>query len=204
MKINKLVSNLLDSNTFVLEKGENVLIIDCGCGLDRVKKNVGNKTVVGIFLTHGHYDHALYCNEYAKYFNCNIYANEKIKNTISNAVAFYSKDGSVINDFSHFKFLKEDCLIELDDFKVDCYSFAGHSPCCEGYVIENNLFAGDFLFAKSFGRVDFINSNKHDMLKSFEKVKDIEFDKVYSGHGEESTKEQQLRNLQLYRRFLTR
>lgn len=204
MKIIKIISNLLESNTFVLEKDNECLIIDCGCRLEKVKKNVRNNKVVGILLTHGHYDHALYCNEYSKEFGCDIYASEKAKVTLTDSKAFYSEDGSIISDLSHFKFIKEDCNLKLGGFDIKCHCFPGHSPCCEGYVIENNLFAGDFLFAKSFGRVDFVNSNKQDMLKSFDKLQNIEFDKILSGHGDESTKEEQLRNLKLYKRFLTR
>jgi len=204
MKINKIVSDILQSNTFILEKDESVIIIDCGCKLYEVKRIVGDKRVVGILLTHGHYDHTIYCNEYAKEFNCRIYANENISMTLSNPKAFYSEDGSIINDLSNFKFIKKDCKLKLGQFNIKCYAFPGHSPCCEGYVIENNLFAGDFLFAKSFGRVDFFNSNKKDMLDSFDKVKNIDFDKVYSGHGEESTKGQQLKNFEIYKKFLTR
>lgn len=204
MKISKLVSNLLDSNTFILQKDSEVLIIDCGCKLDLVKRFVGGKKVAGILLTHGHYDHALYCNEYAKEFDCDIYANENIVTTMSDPQAFYSEDGSNINEFCHFKFLNKDGQFEIGNFEIECFSLPGHSPCCEGYLIEGNFFVGDFLFAKSFGRVDFVNSDKQDMLKSFEKVKNIEFNKVFSGHGEESTKEDQIRNLSLYKRFLTR
>lgn len=204
MKINKLVSNLLESNTFVVEKEDEIVIVDCGCEVDKVKLQVGDKKVVGILLTHGHYDHALYCNEYAKTFNCKIYASDKVKITLADSQAFYSEDGSIIKDLSKFEFIDNYCEIKLGEFEIKCISLPGHSPCCEGYIIEDNLFAGDFLFAKSFGRVDFVNSNKKDMLTSFDKIKKIEFKYIYSGHGEESTKEEQIRNLKLYTRFLTR
>ena len=204
MKITKLVSHILESNTYVVEKGDEVVIIDCGCEFEMVKQVVGEKKVIAILLTHGHYDHALYCNEYAQQFNCKIFANENIKITLSNPETFYSEDESGIDDISNFIFIREDCKLKLGEFDINCYSFPGHSPCCEGYVIENNLFAGDFLFAKSFGRVDLINSNKADMLESFEKIRDVDFKNMYSGHGEESTKEEQLTHFKLFRKFLER
>ena len=98
VKIIKIISNLLDSNTFILEEEGQVLIIDCGCEVEKVKKCVGDKKVMAILLTHGHYDHALYCNEYAKEFGCKIWANSNIVKTVSNADAFYSKDGSTLKD----------------------------------------------------------------------------------------------------------
>lgn len=204
MKITQLVSNFLNSNTFIVEKDDEVLIIDCGCEVETVKQIVGDKKVLGLLLTHGHFDHAINCNDYAKCFDCKIYASDKIEQTLTNTEAFYSGSGLKIDDLSAFKFIKQDGILKLGGFEIGCYSFPGHCPCCEGYVIEDNLFAGDFLFAKSFGRVDLVNSSKTDMLQSFEKMKKIEFDKVYSGHGEGSTKDEQLRNLKLYKRFLTR
>ena len=56
----------------------------------------------------------------------------------------------------------------------------------------------------SFPDRDINNGDKNKMLKSFDKIKGISIENVFSGHGEESTKEEQVRNLNLYRRFLTR
>lgn len=204
MNVVKLVSSFLESNTFIVEKEGEVIIVDCGCELEKVKDAVGESKVVGILLTHGHFDHSVYCNEYAKHFNCLLYANTNIKATLTDKIAIYSEDYSIINDLSQFKFLDGDGKIQIGNFDIDFYHFPGHSHCCEGYVIDNCLFAGDFLFAKSFGRIDLKNSNKNDMLKSLEKVGKIQFEKIYSGHGEESNKEDLLKNLRLFKRFLTR
>lgn len=204
MKITQLVSQFLESNTFIVEKDESVVIVDCGCEIKDVKRVVGDKTVEGIFLTHGHYDHSAYCNDYAKEFGCSIYANINIKQTLADKIAIYSEDYSIIDDFSHFKFVKDDCEIKLKNFDIKCHAFPGHSPCCEGYIIDENFFSGDFLFAKSFGKVNLKNGNKDDMLVSFDKVKNIDFKNIYSGHGEESTKEDLLKHMPVYKKFLTR
>lgn len=204
MKIYKLVSNLLESNTFVIEKGEEALIVDCGCNLDVVKSVVESKKVQGILLTHGHYDHAFYCNDYADAFKCKIFANSKCRETLTTPKMFYSPDGSSIKDLSNFEFLNEDCEIFLGAFNIKCFAFPGHSQCCEAFLIEDNLFVGDFLFDKSFGRVDFIGSDKNQMINSFEKFKNIDFTKVYSGHGGESEKEDQIKNIELFKKFLSR
>lgn len=204
MKINKLISNLLESNTFVVEKDDEVLIIDCGCELEQVKAVVDGKKVVGVLLTHGHFDHSVNCNQYAGYFNCKLYASEDIKATLTDKIAIYSEDFSIIEDLSAFNWVENNEILNIGRFKVKCYEFKGHSPCSMGYLIENNLFVGDFLFAKSFGRVDLKNGDKQDMIKSLEKIENIDFNILYSGHGEESTKIEQLRNLNLYKRFLTR
>lgn len=204
MKTTKIVSNLLDSNVFIVEKDNHCLIIDCGVEVDIVKHLVSSQVVDGILLTHGHFDHSAHCNEYAKLFNTKIYASEKIKETLTDKDAIYSEDKTIIDDFSNFIFIKEDCKLNLGDFEIECFSAEGHSPCCEYYKIEGTLFAGDVLFENGIGRVDLIGSNKNDMIDSLGKLECISYDKVFSGHGEESNKEKQRKNLTIYKRFLTR
>ncbi|MBO5344794.1 MAG: MBL fold metallo-hydrolase, partial [Clostridia bacterium] len=70
--------------------------------------------------------------------------------------------------------------------------------------IGDTLFAGDVLFENGIGRVDLIGSSKNDMIDSLGKLEHISYDKVLSGHGEESNKEKQRKNLTIYKRFLTR
>lgn len=204
MSIKKIISNLLESNTFIIEKNNSIIIVDCGCDLQKVKKEVGNKKVLAIFLTHGHFDHSAYCNDYAKEFSCQIYTSENIKTTLSDKIAIYSEDYSTIEDFSNFKFVKDGEVVDLGDFQVKCYEFQGHSPCCMGYIVEKNLFAGDFVFAKSFGRVDLKNGNKNQMIFSLDKLKGLDFTKIYSGHGEESNKNDFLYHVDVFKKFLSR
>ena len=65
-------------------------------------------------------------------------------------------------------------------------------------------FEGDTLFANGIGRLDLISSSKADMIKSLNKLEKIDFDLCYSGHGEISNKNQQLRNIKIYKQFLQR
>ena len=84
MQITKIVSDKLDSNVFVVESQGKTFIVDCGADYESVKKVVKGK-VCAIFLTHGHYDHALNACEYAKKFGCKIYANQNITEILQDA-----------------------------------------------------------------------------------------------------------------------
>ena len=203
LKIIKLVG-LYDSNVYILEKDNECLIIDAGLSLEKVKEVVRDKKVVGVLLTHGHFDHSFFANDYAKYFGCKILAHENSKLTMSDKTAFCGDNGQVINEFSAFDFFKGEWGKSLGEFKVKCFYFPGHCHCECGYLIEDNLFAGDFLFEKSFGRIDLKFSSKEDMIKSLSRVREIEFETLYSGHGNSSKKEAQLSNINLFLRFLTR
>ncbi len=202
--ITKTIGQYLDANVHIYEKNGEVLIIDCGASVNKVKELVGSNKVIGILLTHGHFDHSCYCLEYSKEFGVKIYANENIVKTLSSGDAIYSEDKSTINDFSNFVFLSGDGKIEIGNFIVSYYHSPGHSICCECYLIDGNLFAGDVLFDRSIGRTDLINSDKNQMYDSLCKLENVVFDTVYSGHGDENNYAQQMKNIKVYKRFLTR
>lgn len=196
--------DFLDANVYLVEKNNQILIIDSGADLEKIKDIIGSKKVVGVLFTHGHYDHSQHCNEYANYFNCKVYANRKIMQTLIDAEAIYSEDKSVITDFSNFVFFDADGEIKLGDYDISYYYCPGHSICCECYIIDNNLFAGDVLFERSIGRTDLKYSDKDMMINSLDKLEKLKFDYVYSGHGASSTYQEQMKNIKVYRRFLTR
>ena len=204
MKITRLISNLLQSNTYILEKGDEILIIDAGCETSRVMPYTKGKKVVAILLTHGHFDHSAYCNDYALAFGAPIYANKNIKETLTNPDAIYSEDKSTIDDLTKFIFVDEDEILNLGNFEVYCYHCSGHSKCSECYIIDGEFFAGDVLFEKSFGRVDLIGSDKKEMLESLNKIENLKFNNLYSGHGDESSFEEQQKNIKIFKRFLSR
>lgn len=204
MKIDRLVAPYLESNTFILTNGNHVLIVDCGVYLEDVKQIIAGKKVDGILLTHGHFDHSRFCNDYAKAFSCKIYASDKITQTMSDSEALYAEDGRVFDDFSSFAFIEEDKKLKIGSFDVECYYCPGHSLCSMCYKIGSTLFAGDVLFDRSIGRTDLKFSDKKMMYNSLCKLDQITFDNVCSGHGENSTFNEQKKNIAVYKRYLTR
>ncbi|MBQ8792033.1 MAG: MBL fold metallo-hydrolase [Clostridia bacterium] len=204
MKITKIVSNFLESNTFILEKDNEIVIIDCGCELDVIKKQVCNKKVVGVLLTHGHYDHSLFSQEYAKEFGCKVYASQWAKEILSDGEANYSEGKFVVNDFSNFVCVEDSQELQLGEFDVVAFETKGHSKDCMCFMVDGTLFAGDTLFEKGIGRTDLIGSSKDEMLATLEKLEKVNFETCYSGHGDSSTKEEQQTNIALFKRFLLR
>lgn len=204
MNITKLLGDFYDANVFIIEKNGQCLIIDSGAKIEYVKEAVGDKKVLAVLLTHGHFDHSIYCNDYALEFNCPVYCNNNIIKTFTDSEAMYSEDDSIIEDFSHLKYLNGNEEIEIGDFYVKSYYCPGHSVCCQCYVIDGIMFSGDVLFDRSIGRTDLKFSSKKDMYESLCKLEDVEFDYVCSGHGTESSHEDQLKNIKIYKRFLSR
>ena len=203
MKIFKLISNFLQSNTFVLQKDNEALIIDAGTELNKVKEVVGDKKVVAVLLTHGHYDHAYYCNEYSKEFNAPIYINRNGKTALSDPKYNYGETFK-IEDFSSFKFLEGDGKLTLGNFEIEYIYTPGHSNCLNSYLIDNALFVGDCIFRDGIGRTDLITSNNDDMLESLKKLCSLQYEMCYSGHYEDSDYARMNKNSNVYIRFLSR
>lgn len=204
MEIKIVKGEYLDANVYVLSQGGKALIIDAGAKLEKVKKVVGNDNVLAVLLTHGHFDHCLYALDYAKEFSCPIYLHKRGKKIASDPESNYSEDGFYIHDFSAFKFISGDGKLSFPEFDIAFFSTPGHSPGGVCYLTRDKLFAGDTLFENGIGRIDLIGSDKNEMIESLEKLNALDFDEVYSGHGEKSDKTRQKRNIALHIRFLKR
>lgn len=203
MQIEKIVSHHLDSNTFVVIENDECLIVDAGAEIEDTAKLVGGKKVVGILLTHGHFDHAFNIIAYAKRFCCNIYASKLAKANLADPKKNYGEDFSIA-DFSQFVWIDDDSEFALGNFLIKAYSLSGHSKCCTGFLVADVLFAGDVLFSKGIGRTDLHDSSREDMLNSLKKITSIPFSIVASGHGEMSTAAAQKRNISVFIKYLSR
>jgi len=171
-----------DSNTFVLEEGGATIIIDAGAKLSDLLVILGNRKPDAIFLTHEHFDHTYYLADYKKEFGCPIY--------------LPSGDNEIV----------------VRNIVVKPILCPGHSPKSVVYLIGENLFTGDVLFADSIGRTDFTSGAKPSianpqerlindlmMQEALKQLQGVKFKVAWHGHYEPSLYEEQQKNI---RRFL--
>ena len=83
MKIDRVIVGDLQTNCYVLSIDNNCLVIDPGDEYNKIKKVIDNKKVVGVLITHNHFDHV----GAIKYFN-NIYDHQNLKEGINNIGEF--------------------------------------------------------------------------------------------------------------------
>lgn len=202
MKITQIVSDILDSNTFVCETDNGCFIFDCGASLEKVMSAVKGK-VLAIFLTHGHYDHAKHALEYSKTFGCKIYANKNVTEILPDPAKNYGENFA-IDDFSDFVLLDGDGQLSIGGQKIEYFHCPGHSKCCCCYLLNNHLFAGDVLFFQGIGRTDLYGGSKLEMLSSLKKLENVDFEIAHSGHDRDSTRLEQNKNIKVFERFLSR
>ena len=154
MEINSVVVGPLDTNCYILNNNGKVIIIDPGDEADKIINEV-NGEVVGIIITHHHFDHVGALDEIKKYYKVNVY------------------------DYSN---LKENNKIDNFDFKM--IRTPGHTDDSITIYFEKEkiMFVGDFIFYGSIGRTD-LGGNISDMKKSIESILLYDDDiKLYPGH----------------------
>lgn len=155
MEIKCVVVGNLETNCYILNKDGYVIIIDPGDDFNKIKNEIDG-IVIGIIITHYHFDHIGALDELKKYYKCNVY---DYSNLLDN------------NNIGPFSFNK-----------INTFGHANDSISI--YFSEYNImFVGDFIFKDSIGRMD-LGGNSIDMKKSIETI--LSYDdtiKLYSGHG---------------------
>jgi len=170
MNISTIKVGLLKCNCYLLEKNNQCLLIDPGDDYNKIKEFIKDKNVIGVLLTHNHFDHVASADNLKEDYNLKIYSQKHLK------------EGTFqIGDFN-FE------IIETNGHTMDCYTFY--------FKDEKIMFTGDFLFKGTIGRCDLLESNYSIMLKSIEKIKKYPDDiKIYPGHGHSTIlKEEKLYN----------
>ena len=185
----RVVSQIIESNVFVCEKGGDFVVFDAGAELEDVKRALenlrpkGKKSgkVLGVFLTHGHYDHAFYAQQYAKAFGCKIYASEFAKEYLLDAEKNYSEGKFAVSDFSDFEFLRGDGVVKLGEFEVEYFALGGHSKSDVCFRVDDEIFVGDVLLGRDMGRIDLFGGSKEEMKKGIGYLNIEETIRKYSG-----------------------
>lgn len=193
---------LLGSNTYLVydEGSLEGMIIDCG-NSPREPLSAARELGVSIkyiVLTHGHYDHAEFVEEYARLLpEARVVAHEAEKAVLSDFEAnvsqffgtprTYMLPNLAVND--------GDKLI-LGSTEYEVVSTPGHTPgsICLYSAADRLIFTGDTLFCRGYGRTDFKYGSYADLISSLRRLSNLDGDvKVLSGHGGETAIARELR-----------
>lgn len=166
MTTDRVVVGPLEENCYILRKDNKVLVIDPGDEAGKIKEVIGNSTVVGVLITHNHFDHV-------------------------GALSLFNKN--IVYDFSNLE--EKEHNIENFKFEV-IYTPGHSSDSISYYFEEiNSLFSGDFIFYENVGRCDLPTGNFNKMKESINKIKISPKDiTIYPGHGKETTLEHEIEN----------
>ena len=186
MTLHRVENKFLSSNTFVLQDGDNAVLVDCG----DVEKIDGNLHVDAVFVTHPHIDHIYGLKKLLeRYPTCKVYI-------LHGGSEYLASDRRNLSKYHEIPFsFVSDNIIEVNDgdvilisrsIKVKVYATPGHNPICASYQIGNFLFTGDSYIPGIKTVTVLPRANKEDALKSEVFIKKIWVEGVIlcPGHGE--------------------
>lgn len=173
MKIDKIEVGPLGTNCYLLSFENEILVIDPGDEFEKIKEKIGDKTIMGIIVTHYHFDHIGALDELKDFAKCKIY------------------------DFKNLKTGNN----KIEKFEFETIFTPGHKEDLISIYFEkeNALFCGDFIFENSIGRWDLEGGNFREMQESIENIlKYPDEMTIYPGHGDITTLKRERRNLEAY------
>lgn len=174
---------------FVIDEASNqALIIDpvdvSAC--EEILKGT-SLSVCGIFLTHGHFDHANHLQEIVQLTGAASYVHHADLKLLDDP-ALNASFLHVPKKLGMCDRLLDESRIEIGSFSIQVMHTLGHTQGSVCYLIENGMFSGDTVFADGIGRCDLPGGNYQKMRKSLRRIFSIAEDyRVYPGHGESTS-----------------
>lgn len=162
MNVEVVITGTLDENCYVLKKDDKCLVIDPGDDYSKIKSVIGDSKVIGVLLTHSHFDHV-----------------GALRNFLGKrSIKFFKRSNT------------QEMEYEVGPFKFSVIFTPGHSNDSITFYFkdDNSMFVGDFIFRESIGRYDLPGGNESDMRASLKKIVMYDDDIVlYNGHGSSTT-----------------
>lgn len=169
MQIDCVVTGALDENCYILKKGDHCLVVDPGDDYPKIKEKIGDSKVLGVLITHSHFDHIGALRNFL----------------VKRSIKIFKKSVSPSGDY------------EIGDFRFTVIDTPGHAKDSITFYFEEEqaMFVGDFIFKESIGRCDLPGGSELEMQESLQKIKNYpRKTKIYSGHGESTTLDYELKN----------
>ncbi|MEE1106688.1 MBL fold metallo-hydrolase [Macrococcoides canis] len=195
MKKKKIALGMIETNCYILENEQEILIVDPGSEPERLIETIGNtdKKVSGVLLTHAHFDHigavdaicshyqcALYMSQIEKYF-----LTDPLKNG-SEKFRQYGIEPVIVNQQP--KYL-DNGVQQIGTFSFEVRHTPGHSPGSLSFIFKNFAIVGDTLFKEGIGRTDLYQGDTSQLLSSIDREL-FSLDEaciICPGHGPETT-----------------
>ena len=194
-----------NGNTYIVGNEQEVIVIDPANKISSITSAIKSRKVLGVFLTHAHYDHFKTLDAFLKKYNVSLYIHKNGVNKltdINSSCAFFFSVNFLNNiNTENIVYVKDNEVINLNSITVKVITTPGHTNCSVVYQIEDSMFTGDTLFNDGVGRTDLPTSNTVQLINSLKKLLDNNNQKIiYPGHGNPSTLDEERKYNDFYRR----
>jgi glyoxylase-like metal-dependent hydrolase (beta-lactamase superfamily II) len=188
LNIYPVIVGPIETNCYlVANAARETIIIDPGAEPEVIMATLEREDLkpVAILITHGHYDHILAAPTLGQHYTIPIWYPEKDNYLLpaEKTVGILPKDFELPN--VHYY----DGTLMQEHFSIEVIHTPGHTKGQSCFLIEDNLFSGDMLFAEGYlGRTDLWGGSAEDIQSSLKKLLTLANEvKVFPGHGQAST-----------------
>jgi len=189
----------IGANCYIVSEADEAFIIDPGGDAEKIIREVGNRKVRYILLTHSHFDHIGGLNGITGAFPDAKTAVHALEHDW-----LYATELNLSEDFGlPFVFkgkvglkLEDGMMLDFAGTKIKVIHTPGHTPGSACFYIEKSdlyenhvLFSGDTLFRNSIGRTDLPGGNGRKIVESIKAKLLVLPDEtvVYPGHDENTS-----------------
>ncbi|MDL2292230.1 MBL fold metallo-hydrolase [Acholeplasma sp. OttesenSCG-928-E16] len=185
----KIIRDNMFSNTYILTRFNVCYIVDPSDDYETIIEKVGSKEILGILLTHAHFDHTMLINR----FLVPIFLHREDANILFeddwNGFNSYKINRPYLRKELDLRFIEDQDELPLGDYKIRVYHTPGHTRGSLSFLCNDILISGDTLFKNGVGRYDFYSGSLFDLKRSVVRLID-ELDprtNVFPGHGPSTT-----------------
>ncbi len=192
LNVDYVTNTVFSSRTYWLtEKNKNdIWLVDCGDIEKIVKKLPKNSTIVGVLLTHVHFDHIYGLNQLMCLFpDCKVYTNDFGQKSLTDPKRNFSRYHTDVEDFvfeypESIVVIGEGEKIELyEGVYADVFYTPGHDESCLCYEVGESLFSGDAYIPGIKTVTTFPHSSKKKALESDLRISSMARGRtIYPGH----------------------
>ena len=166
-----------------LEGRDDCLVIDPGAEAETIRRACGGKRIAAILLTHGHFDHIGAAR--------GLMAEDTV-------LAVHRLDAPLLSDPqanvswmlgrsvtapTPTRLLEEGDAVEIAGMTLQVLHTPGHTPGGVCYKLGENLFTGDTMFDRGYGRTDLPGGDEAALMRSLRRLTPLRRTcRIFAGH----------------------
>ena len=179
----RLPLGVYQANCYIIreENSTSCCVLDPGGEAKKVLEfmQVRDLTLDAILLTHGHFDHVGAVKELHEATGCKVYL---CAEDLSMPAKWTAGDLFYTDTYA------EGDVLELSGLTIRILHTPGHTPGSVCLLVDDTLYTGDTLFARSCGRTDLPGGDSQVILRSLRRLNDLEGEyTVCPGHSGSTT-----------------